>query len=424
MGWSRRVILATGGSLGDLHPFIAMGQALQALGHEAVIATSSDYRAKIEAEGLEFREVGLGVARLEVDLGMDRQAITAAVMRSNAFLFEKIVLPNVQDATRAMIAASRDCDVIVGHSFALGARIAAECHGLPYVPVALQPMSVFSAYDPPALPAAPWLRPCTGGPALALNRLTIAASRLATARWTRDLDRARRALGAGPSPGDLLFDALRHAPLALGLYSPLLGPRQPDAPETFHVVGYAAYDSEDGQRASLAPEITAFLDAGPPPVVLTLGSAVVALPGNFYREGLRAARSLGLRAILLVGPDGDLSVADGPDVLALKYAPFSRLFPHAAAIVHQGGVGTTQQALRAGRPQVVVPHLGDQFDNARRVGRLGVGAPAARNRLTDLAGVLAAVLRDCTAQAASLAASAAAEDGASAAAEAIVTLRP
>src|SRR5713101_8229458 len=53
----RRIVLTTFGSLGDLHPYIAVALGLQARGHEAVIATSSFYRQKIEALGLGFRAV-------------------------------------------------------------------------------------------------------------------------------------------------------------------------------------------------------------------------------------------------------------------------------------------------------------------------------------------------------------------------------
>src|SRR5258708_16061726 len=70
-----------------------------------------------------------------------------------------------------------------------------------------------------------------------------------------------------------------------------------------------------------------------------------------------------------------------PDnVFACDYAPFTALFPRAAAIVHQGGVGTTGQALRSGRPMLVVPWAHDQPDNADRVCRLGVARTLDRDR--------------------------------------------
>ena len=102
------------------------------------------------------------------------------------------------------------------------------------------------------------------------------------------------------------------------------------------------------------------------------------------------------------------------------------LFLHACAIVHQGGVGTTQQALRSGRPQLVVPHLGDQFDNGARAARLGCAATLGRkayraNRVTK---ALTGLLSDpgVVETAGRLGLVASREDGASVAADRIVGL--
>ncbi|MBC7670129.1 MAG: glycosyltransferase family 1 protein [Gemmatimonadaceae bacterium] len=363
-----------------MHPFLALGRALQAAGFQAEVATSAEYRAKVEAEGLVFHEVGPSLERLRADLGMDLAQLTHAIAASDAFLFEKIMTPYLESATRQLIAAAQGACALVGGSFAAGVAVTADYLGIPFVSVALQPTVVFSAYDPPLLPKAPWLGPATGGLRLWLNRATIAIGRATTDHWTRPVNGLRRALGLPPSRDNLLFDAGRGAALSLGLYSPLLSPRQPDAPENFDVVGYAAYDSDLGGPTTLPPDLETFLAAGPAPLVFTLGSAAVNIPGDFYRESMKVARRMGRRAVLLVGPDGDPSVADGAeDAVAFAYAPYSLLFPRAAAIVHQGGVGTIQQALRAGRPQLVVPHLGDQFDNGARIARLGVGATLARD---------------------------------------------
>lgn len=423
---SPRVLLCTAGSLGDLHPFLALGRALQARGIEAEIATSEEYEPKVRAEGLGFHTVGPGVDRLSADLGMDRAQMTRAVARSDRFLFERIVLPYLEAWTREVEAVSRGADAVVGATFAAGAAMAAEIVGVPFVSAALQPTVVFSAYDPPFLPKTPWLGPATGGLKLGLNRATLALARASTSHWSRSINRVRARLRLPPTQANLLFDGAERADLALGLYSPLLSPAQPDAPPGFVVTGYAAYDSEAGGPAVMPPALDAFLAQGDPPLVFTLGSAAVHIADDFYAESLKAARLLGRRAVLLVGPQGDRGVADGPDVIAVPYAPFSTLFPRAAAIVHQGGVGTTQQALRAGRPQLVVPHLGDQFDNGARVARLGCGATLRRGRYRAdrVEAVLERLLADVGVEATAtrLGVVAAQEDGAAVAAERIVDL--
>lgn len=426
MGDGGRVVLATAGSLGDLHPFIALGKALLARGFRAEIAASEDYRTKVEAEGLGFHAVGPSLVRLNADLGMSLAEITRAIARSDRFLFERIMLPYLETGTRQLIAAAEGCVAIAGSTFAAGTAMAAERLDVPFVPVALQPTVLMSAFDPPVLPHAPWLAPARGGPQLWLNRATFALGRATTAHWKRPINAVRHDLGLGPTDLDLVFDGLRAGPLSLGLYSPLLSPRQPDAPPQFEVAGYAAYDSDAGGPSALPPALGAFLDEGPAPIVFTLGSAAVNIAGDFYLQSLAATRKLGHRAVLLVGPEGDLSVADGPDIVAARYAPFSLLFPHCAAVVHQGGVGATQQALRGGRPQLVVPHLGDQYDNGARVVRLGCGATLSRSRYraNRIVPVLQALLNDPlkAARSAAVGVAARSEDGATRGADLIAAI--
>jgi UDP:flavonoid glycosyltransferase YjiC (YdhE family) len=88
--------------------------------------------------------------------------------------------------------------------------------------------------------------------------------------------------------------------------------------------------------------------------------------------------------VLLVGSD-PLNQPSQPlpeNVIAVAYAPYAQIFPRASVIVHQGGIGTTGQALRAGKPMLVMPFGGDQYDNGARIERLGAGRTIMRNRYT------------------------------------------
>ena len=123
----------------------------------------------------------------------------------------------------------------------------------------------------------------------------------------------------------------------------------------------------------MSAEVEAFLAAGPPPIVFTLGTSAVEAAGSFYDVSAEAVRRLGRRAVMLVGRHARNRPAVIDDrILVVDYAPHAALFPRAAAVVHQGGVGTLHQALASGRPMLVVPHAHDQPDNAHRVTRLGV----------------------------------------------------
>jgi UDP:flavonoid glycosyltransferase YjiC (YdhE family) len=123
--------------------------------------------------------------------------------------------------------------------------------------------------------------------------------------------------------------------------------------------------------------------------LFTLGSSAVTHPGTFYEESAEAARRLGVRAVLLTG----IKTMPGNDLVHVEeYASYSAIMPLVSAVVHQGGIGTVAQTLRAGKPMVVVPWAHDQPDNGYRLEGMGVGRVLARNRYT--AGRVAGVLKD------------------------------
>jgi UDP:flavonoid glycosyltransferase YjiC (YdhE family) len=173
--------------------------------------------------------------------------------------------------------------------------------------------------------------------------------------------------------------------LVLALFAAALAEPQPDWPKNTVQTGFAFYDGNAGD-ADLS-QLASFLAAGEAPVVFTLGSTAVACPGNFYPASQEAILKLGKRALLIGAHDFE---SRSNQILAVPYLPYSRVFEHASVIVHQGGSGTTGQALRAGRPMLIVPFGWDQPDNALRVKRLGVGLSLARQDYS--AGSLSAVL--------------------------------
>ncbi|MCX7900292.1 MAG: glycosyltransferase, partial [Methylocystis sp.] len=181
-------------------------------------------------------------------------------------------------------------------------------------------------------------------------------------------------LGLRKLRGSDFFSLGAGAAAMIGLYSPLLAQKQPDHPANLQIAGFAFHDRHMGDGDEVSPALGAFLAAGPPPIVFTLGSFFARDQIAIYRAGVEAARRLKRRAVLLVNQD-DLEEARAlaaEDAFVAAYVPHSRVFPRAAAIVHHGGIGTTGQALRAGAPQLVTPLMGDQTDNGARLGRLGV----------------------------------------------------
>ena len=103
---------------------------------------------------------------------------------------------------------------------------------------------------------------------------------------------------------------------------------------------------------------------------------------GFFAASAVAAKLLGRRAVLILNESRNRPPVLPEGVLAVDYAPFSELFPRAAAIVHHGGIGTTGLAMRSGRPMLVMPCAWDQPDNAERAARLGIARTISRRRYT------------------------------------------
>jgi UDP:flavonoid glycosyltransferase YjiC (YdhE family) len=401
-----KVVLATVGSLGDLHPFIALARALRSLDIDPLIAAAENYRDKVERSGVSFAPVRPSFEELEERLGLDRPALIQRAIDRPDFMFRELVLPSLRTSFDDLMAASEGAELFVTSTLAFSARLAAEQRGVPWWGVVLQPFMFASAHDPPVIPGAAWLAPVLRrlGPRVSAGVLALLGRLLAPS--LAPLSAFRAELGLPPTRGHPLFEGQYSSLGAIALYSQILGPVQPDYPRPTSIVGFASYDSEDGTPPVLDPALAGFLESGPAPLVFTLGSAVVLSPGEFFEASVHAARVLGRRAVLLVGEHEPARVgraagrawADraAADLYVTRYAPFSLLFPRAELIVHHGGIGTFAEALKAGRPQLIVPHFVDQLDNAARAVRLGVARTIASRRYRPrlAAGTLAAMLAD------------------------------
>ena len=379
----KRIVLSTFGSFGDLHPYVALALELKARGQRPVIATSEFYREKLDAVGVElfpirpnnmpsYDEPERMSALLEKML--EQRTGTAEIM-------DKLVLPHLRDSYDDLTAAVGGADLLVTHPLPFVGPVVAEKTGVKWVSTVLAPASLLSAHDPPVFPQLPALTRVVALHPL-LMRALMRAGRWHMRSIERAVNRLRADVGLGPSKGHPFMEAQHSPALSLALFSKVLAAPQPDWPPHTHVTGFPFYDRRDyfGETDAV-PELLDFLDAGPPPVVFTLGSAAFWVAKDFYTESIRAAETLGVRALLLIGHERNLPSKPLPaGVAAFEYAPFGQVLPRAAVIVHHGGVGTTGQSLRAGRPQLVVPFSHDQFDNGARAARLGAARTIPRTK--------------------------------------------
>ncbi|HEY0319563.1 MAG TPA: glycosyltransferase [Pyrinomonadaceae bacterium] len=378
----KRVVFTTWGSFGDLHPHMALALELQERGYISVIATSPLYREKVEAEGIAFHPV-------RPDLPPPDAEISAEIIRrvshrrwGPGYLFRELLVPHLRETyadTLAAVTTDGGADLLVSHQVPLTAPLIAEKTGVKWISSVLFPIAFASAYDPPTPPQLPALRTLAATHPF-VARTFFGLGKWTTKSWVEPIQQLRKELGLPPK-GNPIFEGQHSPNLVLALFSKLLAQIQPDFPANTIITGFPFYDRKDSQPPST--ELLRFLDEGEPPILFTLGSSLVWIAKDFYRVSIEAAQKLGRRALLLIGDKRNLPQTKLPDgVAAFDYAPHSLVMPRASVIVHQGGIGTTGQALRAGQPMLIVPYGQDQPDNARRCLRLGVGRTLSPSRFT------------------------------------------
>ncbi len=379
-----RFLLTTLGSFGDLHPYIAVGLGLRERGHAVTIATSEIYRTKVEGEGLGFHPLRPDMAFAQEDPEVMRRVMHAR--KGSEYVFRDLMMPHVEASFEDTVEAAREADVLVGHPIAFATPTVAELLKKPWISVALQPAVFLSKFDPPVISGLPFFEsgPWFWGPLLGVARRVAAG-------WGAPLN-ALRKKHALPELANPVLDDMYSPYGTQAWFSRVLAAPQRDWPVRTEITGFPFYDKLEA-GVGMSAELAQFLEAGPAPVVFTLGSSATLDAGPFYEESIKAVAAVGCRAVLLTGRDPRNRPKEKlPETIHVaEYAPHSTLMARAAATVHQGGVGTTAQALRSGRPMIVVPYSHDQPDNGSRVERLGAGRVVKRRQYT--AGRVAEALR-------------------------------
>ena len=376
----KRVILSTFGSFGDVHPYIAIALQLKARGHDPVIATSEVYREKMDAVGIDFHPVRPDMPSYDQPEVLADLVGRAMDPKTGGEVVADMVVPHLRDIYEDLDAATEGADLLLTHPLPLVGPIIAQKKKLVWISSVLAPASLLSVYDPvvppqwPSLYQAMRLSPWIGRGVMALAKIKLD-------KILQPVYELRRELGLPRGEQPILNG--QHSPTkVLALFSKLLAKPQPDWPPNAVVTGFPFYDRRDffGEK-EMPSGLMEFINSGPAPIVFTLGSSAYWVARDFYRDSTETARALGRRALLLIGHPRNTPPSPLPEgVAAFEYAPYSEVLPCACAIVHQGGVGTTGQGMRSGKPVLIVPHAHDQFDNAARVERLSCGRALPRPR--------------------------------------------
>jgi rhamnosyltransferase subunit B len=414
-----RIVVTTLGTLGDLNPFLALGRGLQARGREVVVVTSETFREQVLELGLEFHPLAPHTIPAEF------LASSEDADHDTRMLIRDLLFPHIRRSYEDLMAAMDGAGLLVTHMLSFAGPIVAATLSVPWVSAVFQPLAFFSGFDPLVT-----LSPVTPTGLAEVDPITqrwmTGVGRQLAYAWAGPVRQLRSELGL-PAGSNPIYEDHHSPDLVLAMFSPTFATPQPDWPAQATVTGFPFDDMASG--GALPRPLLEYLDAGPPPVVFTLGSHAPFDIGNFYAKSIEAAIRLGCRAVL-VGEGAPavlshryLSPAAAHDIVAFDYAPFAALFPRAAVIVHHGGIGTIALTLRAGRPMLLVPTGFDQPDNSVRTARLGCARVVARGHYTPVraAAEVWRLLTDprFTVAARSLQREIAAEDGVRAACDAV-----
>jgi rhamnosyltransferase subunit B len=381
-----KILLPALGSAGDVHPVVALGLALRARGHRATVLTNPLFQELIETQGLGFLPVGtLEQAREAIadpDLWHPRKGFEVVARRA--------ILPAMPEVYRHIEREADSRTVVAASGISFGARVAQERLGVPTATVHLQPSIIRSLNDQGM---AGNVRISAAQPMWFKRAFFRVADWLVMDRiLKRPLNQFRATLHLPPV--DRVMYRWLHSPqLVIGFFPDWFARPQPDWPPATHLVGFPLWDS--GKGGSMPHEVEEFLAAGDRPLVFTPGSAGATMH-RYFVESVSAARTLGLRTMLVTNFLEQVPTDLPPHVRAFGYLPFSALLPRASLLAYHGGIGTLAQTIKAGIPHLVVPHGHDQFDNGWRIEQLGLGRslPETAYRADRVVRAIRAILDD------------------------------
>ncbi|MDX8049747.1 glycosyltransferase [Lentzea sp. BCCO 10_0798] len=352
-----RVVVVSGGDPGHVVPAIALCLRFTEAGDTPVLLTGQRWVEPALAEGITASRVpGLSLDDLRdvPDLGraLHDQAATLALA----------LVPQL---------AALEPDLVVCDVLALGASMAAELAGVPWVQLSPHPL-----YEP-----SKWLPPMGSGLAAGTGvrgRLRDSVLRALTARSLRQGERQRAVVrqrigldARGTGPAARLIATL-----------PALEVPRPDWPRDAHVVGPLLWEAS---KETLSPP------PGDAPLVVVAPSTAWTGTRGMAEMTLEALRDKGVRAVVSTFAPAP---AELPSWARSGPGDQDALLRQAAVLVCGGGHGMLVKALRAAVPVVVVPGGGDQWEMACRVARQGSGLVVRPSTVEALEDAVTRVLGD------------------------------
>ncbi len=351
-----RVLIATAGSDGDVRPLFAVARELRARGHQVLFAAPDLYVQAAAEQRLPFRAIGPHWDRAESE-----GIFARCLAESNPVKQLRVMMEAIAAAEREMVPELLEMapqhDVVVHPMLLVAAPAAARARQVPHVSIQYTPNQRARGYGPGGGDFGPFLNGLQWSLASWILRRATDAT----------LNPIVEAAGLPPWR-NVVAEAITSPLLDLVAVSPSVVAKDPAWPESTHVSGYLFLDDADFVPG---PALAAFVE-GERPVVIGFGSMMGFDAAATTRTLLEAVRDLPRKVVLQGGWAGLGGAELPPNVHLAKFVPHSWLFPRAACVVHHGGAGTTASAFRAGIPQTIIWHLGDQPGWAKRAKAGGV----------------------------------------------------
>jgi UDP:flavonoid glycosyltransferase YjiC (YdhE family) len=352
-----RVVVVSGGDPGHVVPAIALCLRFAEAGDTPVLLTGDRWVGAARSEGITASRVtglSLGDLKDEPDLGL--------ALHDQAGELALVLAPQL---------AALEPDLVVCDVLALGAGMAAELVGVPWVQLSPHPLYEPSKWLPPM---GSGLEPGTG----VRGRLRDVLLRALTARSLRRGERQRAVvrqrigLPAGePGPAARLIATL-----------PALEVPRPDWPRDAHVVGPLLWEAS---RETLSPP------PGDAPLVMIAPSTAWTGARGMAEMTLEALQGKDVRAVVSTFAPAPAGL---PEWARSGPGKQDELLRQASVLVCGGGHGMLVKALRAAVPVVVVPGGGDQWEMAARVARQGSGLVVRPSTVEGLRDAVTRVLGD------------------------------
>jgi rhamnosyltransferase subunit B len=356
-----KFIFSGTGTRGDLIPQLAIAAEMLRRGHDCHVLSNDPSGELASRLGVPFTSTA--PAQLDNLNGVEGA-------------FGKHVFPSYRpnfELIEAELARGTEVVLINTECYA-GSTLMAERHGLPLCRLTLTPFRIFSLEQP----FYPLSVRASGALGQSFRRFLL--PRLREQRYgdpyvVSGVNGFRAELGLAPLSS--LSELERLVSYQICMFPEWYCAPASDWPKELACVGFPLPPAS----TELPDDLARFIDAHGAPLVFTPGTGVVDV-AQFFDAARHCCERLG-RAGVFLSPNlpAETRGARGA-IYQQSYLELAALLPHAALLVHHGGIGTMARALEAAVPQIISPQSFDQPDNGDRVSRLRVGEMIARSELT------------------------------------------